>query len=565
MFSPLPDQKRRIAIYVRVSTAEQQTDGYGLEAQRHILLDYVKSRATLGDITKPEWIFTDTHTGSDLNRPGLTLLRQAIRDNLFDAVLVLKIDRLSRSLQHLLTIFDEMEKNNVCFVSFHENLDFRGIMGRLVFQMLGAIAQFERELIKDRTKMGRIASAQLGNFTGAHVPFGYKAKPNEGGKGKKVETLEEEEKWVKQIYQWYVFEGFGSGQIAKKLNELKVSRGKYTRERYRVQKWTDDVVSAILTNPIYRGTFIANQTDERGRLLPEDKWTLVQVPACVPELLFLQAQMRRKENKGGNAYAIYLLSGKVWDMTLEKPRSFVGVPRTKGGFSYRRKPFEKDGKKYGSFEIPGKMLEEFVWQKLLTAIKDPESFLKSYLKKNKIDQKRITEVEGTINHLRSQLLNIDLVIGRIESALEQGIYSNEKANEKLILQHQERIRVEEEILKLEQELNQWSSVDIQLKQLKSVSEQLKYHINKYDRKNRKLVCQLLVQRVEMYREREGKGWHTHAKVHLEFNLLKLSLSALGGRTLTDLPKATNSKKNLDSRLDGAEGGSRTLIPFDTRF
>ncbi len=562
---PLPDQKRRIAIYIRVSTTEQQTDGYGLEAQRHILLEYVKTRSVLGDITKPEWIFVDTHSGGDLNRPGLNLLREAIKNNLFDAVLVLKIDRLSRSLQHLLTIFDEMERHNVCFVSFHENLDFRGIMGRLVFQVLGAFAQFERELIKDRTKMGRIASAQLGNFTGAHVPFGYKAKPNEGSKGKKVEVLVEEQKWVKQIFQWYVFDGLGSGQIANKLNELKVARGKYTRERHRVQKWTDDVVGGILTNPIYRGTFIANQTDERGRLLPQENWTLVQVPACVSELLFLQAQMRRKENKGGNARSIYLLSGKVWDMTLEKPRSFVGVPRTKGGFSYRRKPFEKDGKKYGSFEIPGKMLEEFVWQKLLTAIKDPESFLKSYLQKNKIDQKRITELEDTVTHLREQLLNMDLVIGRIESALEQGIYSNEKANEKLIIQQQEKLRIEDEIVKHEQELKQWSSVDIQLRELKSVSEQLKYHIDKYDRKDRKLVCQLLVQRVEMYRERQSKGWHTHAKVHLEFNLLKLSLSALGGGTLKALPKDSNLKKDRGSRLDGAEGGSRTLIPFDTRF
>ena len=562
---PLPDQKRRIAIYIRVSTAEQQTDGYGLEAQQHILLEYVKSRAVLGDITKPEWIFTDTHTGSDLNRPGLNLLREALKDNLFDAVLVLKIDRLSRSLQHLLTIFDEMEKHNVCFVSFHENLDFRGIMGRLVFQMLGAIAQFERELIKDRTKMGRIASAQMGNFTGTHIPFGYKAKPNENGKGKRLMLLEEEHKWVKQIYQWYVFDLLGSGQIATKLNELKVSRGKYTRERFRTQVWSDDVVRGILTNPMYRGTFVANQTDDRGRLLPEDKWTLVQVPASIPELLFLQAQMRLKQNKSGHSRSVYLLSGKVWDMTLEKPRSFVGVPRTKGGFSYRRKAFEKDNKKYGTFEIPGKMLEEFVWEKLLTAIQEPESFLKAYLKKNKIDQKRINVIESTIAHLRTQLLNTDLVMGRIESALEQGIYSNEKANEKLIMQHQEKLKIEQEILKLEQELSQWSAIDVQLKQLKSVSEQMKYHIDKYDRKNRKLICQLLVQKVEMYRERQGGGWHTHAKVYLEFNLQKLSLSAFGGGTLKGLPKAHYGKKDRGTGLDGAEGGSRTLIPFDTRF
>jgi site-specific DNA recombinase len=554
MLSLSSQKQRRIAIYIRVSTAEQQTEGYGLEAQRRLLVDYVKNTASMGNITKPEWIYSDTHTGSDLNRPGLGRLREAFKAKRFDAVLVFKIDRLSRSLQHLLTIFDEMEREDVSFISLHENLDFRGPMGKLIFQILGAMAQFERELIKDRTRMGRIASAQLGNFTGAHVPFGYRSVPNANGKGKKIELLTEEKEWVRKIYEWYVYDQLGSGQIANKLNELKVPRGKYARERIRIQKWSDDVVSGILTNPTYRGLFVANQTDDQGNMLSTDEWTVVKVPACVSEILFMQAQMLRKQNRGGYAEFTYLLSSKLWDMTLEKPRAFVGAKRTKGGFSYRRKQFDKDGIHYPVFEIPGKMIEEFVWAKIVSAIKDPEVFLKSYLKKNRIDKARVTELENTIAHLRSESSNLDLAMGRIESAFELGMYSPEKSQQKLEMRNDEKANLEKEIEKLEYELNQLSTVDIQLKQLQSVSEQLKGRIDKIDRKEQKVICQLLVAKVEMFREKQGRDWHTHAVVNLEFNLQKLYLSAIGDRTTKERPHADKYENEEKTRLDGADQG-----------
>src|SRR3972149_75566 len=186
---------RKVAIYLRVSTTEQSTEGFGLEAQKKTLLDYVKHNIALNLTTKPEWVFTDIHTGSDLNRPGLLKLRDAVRRQEFDAVLVLKIDRLSRSLQHLLMIFAEMEKHQVSFISLHENIDFRGAIGRLLFQIMGAMAQFERELIKGRTFMGKVASAEMGNYTGTHIPFGYKEVLNPNGKGKHIELLTEERKW----------------------------------------------------------------------------------------------------------------------------------------------------------------------------------------------------------------------------------------------------------------------------------------------------------------------------------------------------------------------------------
>ena len=83
-----PQKKRRVAIYIRVSTAEQKLDGYSLPAQKKKLTEYVNNNAALNLETKEEWLYEDTHTGSDLNRAELTKLMADVHAGKYDAVLV---------------------------------------------------------------------------------------------------------------------------------------------------------------------------------------------------------------------------------------------------------------------------------------------------------------------------------------------------------------------------------------------------------------------------------------------------------------------------------------------
>ena len=86
--------------------------GYGIQClKQKKLLDYVNQNTALGLETKREWIYEDVHTGSDLARPKLQALLEDVKKGKFDAVLVWKIDRLSRSLKHLLGMFEIFEKN----------------------------------------------------------------------------------------------------------------------------------------------------------------------------------------------------------------------------------------------------------------------------------------------------------------------------------------------------------------------------------------------------------------------------------------------------------------------
>lgn len=552
----LSEEKRRVAIYIRVSTTEQKIDGYGLEAQKSRLVAYVEQNLALNLYTKPEWIFEDTHTGSELARPDLQRLLAAVKNKKFDAVLVWKIDRLSRSLQHLLSIFEELEKNNVSFISVQENIDFKGPIGKLIFQIFGAIAQFERELIKGRTHMGRIASAEMGNFTGTAIPFGYTPVLNPNGKGRRLEIIPEEKHWVVEMFNWYIYEGLGDGQIAKRLNEYKVARGVHKKSKDRGSKWTPEMVSTILVNPLYRGAFVANQKNEAGQLLPSEQWTVVAIPPCISEFVFTQLQEVRKSRHGGAVNTTYLLSGKLKDMTLDYPYAFSGCKRSKGGFSYRRKQFtDRQGEYHPVFEVPGKPIEDYVWGKIMEALKNPEVFIKHYLSKGFRDKDRVEKIEAQILSLRERRANIDVERERIEQAYEAGVYSEESLQAKLSSKATEGTQVDQKLQDLEGQLSLMGAVDLEVQKLKEASEQVKYRLDHLDVNHKKILCSLFIDRVEMHRiEYEGKK-KVKAEIFFRFNPSKLDSLGIEGSTEKGLAKAKKEPLKAQNEKDGRSGGT----------
>ncbi len=546
------ERKRKVAIYIRVSTQEQNIDGYSLNAQKKKLLDYVNNNQGLNLVTKPSWIFEDTHTGSDLSRPALSTLRKAVKRGDFDAVLVWKIDRLSRSLKHLLVMFEEFETNGVSFISVQENIDFRGPIGKLIFQIFGAIAQFERELIKGRTLMGKIASAEMGNYTGSNIPYGYKPVKNKSGKGKKIVPIKEEKKWVEKIFEWYVYEEGGFGQIATRLTELKVPKGKHSRVRSKYSKWTAEYVGKIIKNPLYRGEFVANKIDELGNELPVDQWTVVKIPPCVSSFLFQQAQNRLGKKKGGWSKNLYILSGKLVDMTVDEKNKFVGCKRNKGGFSYRRKQFTDSNEVYHSvFEIPAKQLDDYVVGKIQEALEEPDIFIQQYLSEKYTSKSEIEKIEDKLDNLRSQRMNSELALSKVEAAYENGHYSEEKLSEKSTKLNKDISDIEAKMKELEDHLVFVSSVDVEVKKLKEASKQIKYKFDQLTKKQKQILVDLFVDRIEMSRRKDGKKWKVSADIHFRFNPETVKKSADKVRTRKGLKKEDNKKTIPNEGASGA--------------
>ena len=134
----------KVAIYCRVSTGEQDAD-----KQEDICKEYCK-RNNL-DIYK---VYKDIISGSKDSRPEFNILLEDMRTMKFDCIMVTKLDRLGRSLQHLLSMFNEFNKRGIHFIASTQNIDTSSPSGRLQMQIMGAFAEFEREIIRERTKEG---------------------------------------------------------------------------------------------------------------------------------------------------------------------------------------------------------------------------------------------------------------------------------------------------------------------------------------------------------------------------------------------------------------------------
>ena len=131
----------RVAIYARVSTEEQ-----ALETQEDALVDYCKRN------NYEYVVFKEKISGMEDSRPVLDQMLKHLRLKEFDALMVYKLDRLGRSLSHLLNILHELELKKIGFISLSEGFDTQTAQGKFFFQVVGAFAELERNMISERTK-----------------------------------------------------------------------------------------------------------------------------------------------------------------------------------------------------------------------------------------------------------------------------------------------------------------------------------------------------------------------------------------------------------------------------
>ena len=550
----------RTALYIRVSTKEQEIEGYGLDSQKKALIAYTKANSALKGTTSPSLVFSDTHTGSDTNRPSLQSLLELVRQKKVDTIVVWKIDRLSRSLSHLLDFFETFQKYGVNFISIQENMTFTGAVGKFIFSILSSVAELERNLIKTRTTAGKIASAEMGNYTGTFIPYGYRPVPNPNGKGKKLELVEEECKRVREIYNWYIFEDMGYGQIADRLNSLKVPKGRHKHIRFQGGKWTPDIVEKIIKNPLYRGEFVANRKDENGMLLPVNEWTIVSIPPCVDEIVFAMAQNKRKERKGKRKRTghQYLLSGKLVDISTPYHKKFVGIPRAKGGHSYRRLQFvDKKEVYHNVFEFPAEPVETAVWNTLKEALENPRFFLQKHLITGKPEAGSRKNTEKKLKELREEKANLLLAKGRIELAYEEGVYDLGQA-ESRINEKNESIAANDSLrVTLERELDTEAKHIREVQGLFKASGQYRAKLDMLTRKQKRHILDTFIQRIEVDRkEQENPGgkrkkWQRFLKIIFRFDH---SLSLLDDPDSRTLKPAGTAQKGTSGTENGNFGG-----------
>jgi site-specific DNA recombinase len=249
---PLPATPVRCAIYTRKSTEEGLDQEFNsLDAQREAADAYIRSQAHAGWTCLPQRYDDGGYTGSNLNRPALQRLLAAIQAGQVDCVLCHRVDRLSRSLLDFARLMETFEHHHVAFVSVTQHFNSSTSMGRLVLNVLLSFAQFERELIAERTRDKMAAARRKGKWTGGLPALGYDVDP----RSKKLVVNEEEAARVRAIFALYL-EYRGLLPVVEELTR----RGWHTKRTMTSkgsvrggQPFTKGSLYQVLTNLLYRG------------------------------------------------------------------------------------------------------------------------------------------------------------------------------------------------------------------------------------------------------------------------------------------------------------------------
>jgi len=315
----------RAAIYARVSS-EEQREGQTIDSQIAELERFSREKgwALIGIYKDEGW------SGALLSRPALDSLRDDAARKQFDLVLLNDVDRLARDVAHLGIVKRDLERSGVKVV-FRKLPSDESPTYNLMVNVLGSFAEFEREMIADRTRRGRRHKVEVRQqFLGSLAAYGYRYVPKEKTSGRDgyLEVVPEEAALVRQMFEWVDQEALSAGQLLTRLNQLKARPRKGGR-------WAKSTVLRILRNETYAGVWHYNKhygseslkasTRNRYkrslknscRLRPRTEWLPVILPSelhIVPRDLWQRVQQQITKNitfSPRNAKHSYLLKGLV--------------------------------------------------------------------------------------------------------------------------------------------------------------------------------------------------------------------------------------------------------------
>ncbi len=313
----------RIALYARVSTT-RQAQAQTIDQQLTRLRSYSEER---GETVEERDVFRDAgYSGATLNRPGLDQLRDRTGLAAFDRVVVTAPDRLARKYVHQVLLIEELEQHG-CAVEFLERPISQDPHDQLLLQIRGAVAEYERTLMCERMRRGRLAKLRAGQLLPWSRPlFGYRLDLDHPRDPAGLQLEPSAAAVVQQMFAWYLEPGVTIHAVALRLTqaEIATATGK--------PRWNVASVRGMLQNPAYTGTAYVNRArvvpaiQRKSALLPvgpgqsyrwrpREEWIPVPVPALVPPEVFDRVQEKLAQNqqsaRRNNTHYQYLLRALV--------------------------------------------------------------------------------------------------------------------------------------------------------------------------------------------------------------------------------------------------------------
>ncbi len=273
-----PPKTARCAIYTRKSTDEGLNQDFNsLDAQREAGEAYIRSQMSEGWSLLPAPYDDGGYTGANMERPALKRLLSEIQAAKVDCVVVYKVDRLSRSIRDFARMMDVFDKQGVSFVSVTQQFNTTTSLGRLTLNILLSFAQFEREIISERTRDKVSASRKKGKWTGGHLILGYDLDP----RATRLLVNPSEAEQVRSVFKWYL-EGESVFSIVDKARRAGWRNKQWTTrdgKLYGGRPLRRQHIYKLLANVVYSGRISAGDEicpGEHEAIIDDQTFDLVQ-------------------------------------------------------------------------------------------------------------------------------------------------------------------------------------------------------------------------------------------------------------------------------------------------
>lgn len=502
--------QKRAAIYARVSTTEQAEEGYSIDEQVRVLREMCERE---GYIVYKEYVDRGI-SGKDIKgRPALQQLLYDAQHKSFDVVLVWKMNRLSRKLNDLMNIIEKLKTKNIAFRSYTERYETESPSGKLLFHMMGAIAEFERDNISQNVKMGMIARAKEGSWNGGQV-LGYDvvSVPSDNRKRKtsKLVINEKEAQTVRKIFNLYI-QGNGYKSIANRLN----------KEGYRTKKnkaFSINGVKTILSNPIYAGYIRYNvrrdwNEKRRNNINPNPVIVKGQHEPIITEEIWEKAKNIMK-NRSGKPNRIH--SGE-FPLTGILKCPVCGAGMVLGRTTNRNKDGTKRVLEYyvcGAWKNKGTAVchsnsvrtdyaDKYVLQKLAELANNDVLIQRIVENINRKNKDGLTPLQQEYETLKKSLSTIQTKKDKVLGLYEDGVISKDDLVSRLSSLNHEKEQLEERLTPIEKQMVQGGIPNINFRVVKQVMQNfMTAYKEALTQEQRKQLLHLLIHQITISENRK---------------------------------------------------------------
>ncbi|SEP61398.1 site-specific DNA recombinase [Virgibacillus subterraneus] len=532
---------KSVALYCRVSTEEQASEGYSISAQLQTLRQYT---SLYGWHIAEEYV-DEGISGKDIKgRPAMQRLIADIDKEKFQAVLVWKISRLSRNMLDTLVLLDNFEEYDVKFISYSENFDTSSPIGKLVVQLMASIAEMERNTLSENVKLGMTQRAKEGSWNGG-VVFGYDSIEKE------LIFNSQEADIVQLIFNLYA-EGKGLKAIANYLNKA----GYRTKRR---KHFSINGIATILDNPIYNGKIrwlqVENWDKKRRRgknanpivvdgkhdaIISDELWNIVQ------------ARRQSKSFKQRQSQEPFLLSS-----ILRCPTCGQGmVPSItthilKDGSKRKHRYYicsvfhNKGSSACKANSIKAYDAEDAVINRITEFLNDSAGFSQTIQSINKDTVQLNVNLKEQLKKIKTELKEANTMQEKYMEAFEQNLFPVSILQERL----QKLAKSKNDLEQKKNELSiQLSSSDTKIIPPDVVRHLLEKYVDEFQqssREKKKQLLQLLLNKISI-KHLDGR-FRTMDKIELDFDFSEVNLS----KTFTLIHilylESDYSKENSDSK------------------